>query len=229
MKDISELEDKIGVDFKNKDLLKESLTHRSYLNETHDWPLPHNERLEFLGDAVLELAVTERLFEEFPNEPEGKLTVYRAALVNYQILAKIAEDLDLQDFIWMSKGERGDSAKAKEVILANAIEAVIGAIYLDLGYETAERFVKNFVLNHLNEVLASKSYRDAKSELQELSQERLKITPIYRVIEESGPAHDKKFRMGVFLGENLVGVGEGSSKQEAEVEAAKIAIKSFVK
>lgn len=229
MKDISELENEIGIDFKNKDLLKESLTHRSYLNETHDWPLPHNERLEFLGDAVLELAVTERLFEEFPNEPEGKLTVYRAALVNYQILAKIAEDLGLQNFIWMSKGERADSAKAKEVILANAIEAVIGAIYLDQGYEVSERFVKNFVLNHLNEVLANKSYRDAKSELQELTQERMKVTPIYRVIEESGPAHDKKFRMGVYLGESLAGEGEGSSKQEAEVEAAKIALKTLSK
>jgi ribonuclease-3 len=229
MQDIAELEDKIGVDFKNKDLLKESLTHRSYLNETQSWPLPHNERLEFLGDAVLELIVTQHLFDEFPKEPEGKLTVYRAALVNYQMLAKIAEDLDLQNFIWMSKGERGDSAKAKEVILANAIEAVIGAIYLDQGYEVAERFVKNFVLNHLNEVLANKSYRDAKSELQEITQERMKITPIYRVLEESGPAHDKKFRMGVFLGEDLAGEGEGSSKQEAEVEAAKIALKSLNK
>lgn len=227
MSDISQLEKTIGIVFENKDLLKEALTHRSYLNETHNWPLPHNERMEFLGDAVLELAVTEHLFDEFPNEPEGKLTVYRAALVNYQILAKIAESLDLQNFIWMSKGERADSAKAKEVILANAIEALIGAIYLDQGYEVSERFVKNFVLNHLNEVLANKSYRDAKSELQELSQERMKITPIYRVLEESGPAHDKKFRMGVFLGDNLAGEGEGGSKQEAEVEAAKAAIKSL--
>lgn len=227
MEDTSKLETELGINFKNKNILKESLTHRSFLNEKHDWPLPHNERLEFLGDAVLELAATEHLYNEFPDEPEGKLTVLRAALVNYQMLAKIAEGLELQEYIWMSKGERGDSPKAKEVILANAIEAVIGAVYLDQGYDAAEKFVKKFVLNHLNEVLETKSYRDAKSELQELAQEKMKITPIYRVLMESGPAHDKKFRIGVFLGENVAGEGEGSSKQEAEVEAAREALKNF--
>jgi len=229
MEETSKLEEKLGINFKNEDLLKEALTHRSFLNEKHDWPLPHNERLEFLGDAVLELTVTEYLYEKFPKEDEGKLTVLRAALVNYQMLAKVAEDLELQKYIWMSKGERGDNPKAKEVILANAIEAVIGAIYLDQGYVATEQFVKKFILIHLNEVLETKSYRDAKSELQELVQERMKLTPIYRVISEAGPAHDKNFRIGVFLGENLAGEGEGSSKQEAEIEAAKAALKDFNK
>lgn len=218
------LESKIGVEFKNKDLLKEALTHRSFLNETQDWPLPHNERLEFLGDAVLELVVTENLFNNFPNYPEGKLTVLRAALVNYQMMAKIAAGFDLQNYMLMSRGERIDSMKAKEVILANALEALIGAIYLDAGYEKAKVFIDHFILSHLQEILQNKTYRDSKSELQEFAQERYKITPIYRVLEETGPAHDKIFRIGVFFGDNLIAEGRGSSKQEAEVQAAKDAL-----
>lgn len=222
--DTEKLESKIGIDFKNKDLLKEALTHRSYLNETHDWPLPHNERLEFLGDAVLELVVTEHLFKDFPNYPEGKLTVLRAALVNYQMMAKIAAGFDLQKYMLMSRGERIDSSKAKEVILANALESLIGAIYLDRGYDEAKLFINKFILAHLQEILQNKTYRDSKSELQEFAQERFKITPNYRVIDEAGPAHDKTFRIGVFFGDNLIAEGTGSSKQEAEVQAAKEAL-----
>ncbi len=177
--DISVLAKKIGVTFKNEDLLTESLTHRSYLNEYPRWRLPHNERLEYLGDAVLELIVSEELFDKFPKQPEGQLTVLRAALVNYQILARVAEDIGLQNFILMSRGERKDTGRAREVILANAMEAVIGALYLDQGLEKVRTFVRKFVMGNLDEVLTTKSYRDAKSELQEVIQEKLKVTPNY--------------------------------------------------
>lgn len=220
---------KIGVHFKNKDLLIEALTHRSYLNEYPKWRLSHNERLEYLGDAVLELIVTEALFREFPEEPEGQLTVLRAALVNYQILARVAESIDLQDFILMSRGERKDTGRAREVILANAIEALIGAIYMDQGFEKTQTFVEKFVLTRLEEVLKTKSYRDAKSELQEIVQEKLKVTPTYAVRGESGPAHERHFTMGVYFGDKLIAEGEGLSKQDAEIAAAKNALRKYSK
>jgi len=218
------LEKTIGITFKNKDLLTESLTHRSYLNEYPRWHLPHNERMEYLGDAVLELLVSEELFKKFPTEPEGQLTVFRAALVNYQILAKVAEGIGIEKFILMSRGERKDTGKAREVILANAMEALIGAIYLDQGFAVIKQFVEKFVMSHLAEVLKTKSYKDAKSELQELVQEKMKTTPTYRVMEESGPAHKRIFKMGVYFGEKFIADGEGQSKQEAELEAAKNAL-----
>ena len=224
-----EYERKIGIAFKDKNLLVEALTHRSYLNEYPKWRLPHNERLEFLGDAVLELIVTEALFDKFPKQPEGQLTVLRAALVNYQILARVAEGIDLDDFILMSRGERKDTGRAREVILANAIEAVIGAIYLDQGSEKARAFVEKFVFVHLDEVLKTKSYKDAKSELQEIVQEKLKMTPTYAVRGESGPAHERRFTMGVYFGDKLVAEGEGLSKQDAEIEAAKNALRKYGK
>jgi ribonuclease III len=225
--DFTDLEQKIGVTFKDQDLLTESLTHRSYLNEYPKWALPHNERLEYLGDAVLELLVSEELFSRFPNYPEGKLTVLRAALVNYQILAKVAEDIKLQDFILMSRGEKKDTGRAREVILANAIESLIGAIYLDQGFEKIRGFVKKFVMKNLDGVLKTKSYKDAKSELQEIVQEKLKVTPTYSVLGEEGPAHRRVFRMGVYFGEKFIAEGEGPSKQEAEIEAAKNALKKY--
>jgi len=225
--DISALEKKLGAKFKSEDLLIEALTHRSYLNEYPRWRLPHNERLEYLGDAVLELLVSEELFEKFPKQPEGQLTVLRAALVNYQILARVAERVGLQDFILMSRGERKDNGRAREVILANAIEAVIGAIYLDLGLEKVRAFVKKYVMSNLDEVMKTKSYRDAKSELQEIVQEKLKITPTYSVLGEVGPAHKRTFTMGVYFGSKLIAQGEGPSKQEAELEAAKAALKKY--
>ncbi len=224
---IAGLEKIIGCDFKNEDLILEALTHRSYLNENSGWRLPHNERLEFLGDAVLELAVSEELFKKYPDAPEGKMTVLRAALVNYQMLAKIGGELRLEDFILMSRGERAGSPKAKEVIIANAMEAVIGALYLDAGLAAAENFVKKFIMPHLKEVLETGSYKDAKSELQEIVQDKMKITPSYRVLEETGPAHERQFKIGVYFGDTLIAEGRGESKQEGELEAAKEALKEF--
>ncbi len=224
---MSELETKINFIFHDGDLLKEALTHRSYLNEHPEWSVPHNERMEYLGDAVLELAVTEYLYHKFPELPEGQLTVLRAALVNYQHLAKSASDIDLNRFILMSKGERSDNSKAKEVILANAFEALVGAMYLDQGFPPCEKFVRDFVLPALPEILKTGSYRDPKSELQEIIQERLKTTPSYKVLEETGPAHKRVFRIGVYFGEEKIAEGEGMSKQEAEAEAAKKALSQY--
>ncbi|HVO28778.1 MAG TPA: ribonuclease III [Candidatus Paceibacterota bacterium] len=221
------MEKKLGAKFRNGDLLVEALTHRSYLNEYPRWRLPHNERLEYLGDAVLELLVSEELFDRFPEQPEGQLTVLRAALVNYQILARVAERIGLQDFIMMSRGERKDTGRAREVILANAIEAVIGAMYVDQGLEKVRVFVKKNVMNNLDEVLKTKSYKDAKSELQEVVQEKLKLTPTYAVLDESGPAHQRTFKMGVYFNGKLIASGNGPSKQEAEVEAAKNALAKY--
>jgi ribonuclease-3 len=223
----TELEQKIGFEFKNGDLLNEALTHRSYINENPEWRHPHNERLEFLGDAVLELAITEELFQNFPDFPEGQLTVLRASLVNYQYLSKIASVIDLDRFMYMSKGERGDTSKAREVILANAIEAVIGAMYLDQGFAPIKEFAKKYILVHLPEILETKSYKDAKSALQEMVQEKLRLTPTYKVIEESGPAHRRVFKIGVFFGEKLMAEGSGTSKQEGEIAAAKGALEKF--
>lgn len=223
------LQKNIGFSFKNKDLLTEALTHRSYLNEDPRWPLPHNERLEYLGDAVLELVVSEALFRKFPTQPEGRLTVLRAALVNYQILAKVAERITLQDFIMMSRGEKKDTGRAREVILANAMEALIGAIYMDKGLEASRKFIDTFVMVNLEEVLTTKSYKDAKSELQELIQEKLKLTPTYKLVMEDGPAHRRVFTMGVYFGEKMIAQGEGASKQDAEIDAAKNALKKYKK
>ncbi len=221
------LEETIGIKFKDKDLLTEALTHRSYLNEFPNWKLPHNERLEFLGDAVLELIVSDELFHKFPEFPEGKMTVLRAALVNSRMLAKIAEEINLDDFILLSRGERKDTGKAREVILANAMEALIGGIYLDHGVTYTEKFVKKFVVKHLPEILETKSYKDAKSELQEIIQEKLKVTPNYKVLEESGPAHKRIFKIGVYFDDKLIADGSGASKQEGELEAAKHALKKY--
>ena len=177
----------------------------------------------------LEFIVSEELFEKFPKEQEGQLTVFRAALVNYQILAKVAEVVSLQDFVLMSRGERKDTGRAREVILANAIEAVIGAIYLDQGMEKTQAFVTKFVMANLEEVLETKSYKDAKSELQEIVQEKLRVTPTYRVLGEEGPAHKRIFTMGVYFGEKFIAQGEGQSKQDAEIAAAREALKKYKK
>jgi len=227
--DLSKLEQKLGIQFKNKDLLKEAITHRSYLNENPSWNLPHNERLEFLGDAVLELAVTEGLFNQYPQYPEGQLTSLRAALVNYQAIATVARDLNLGNFILLSRGEAKDVGRAREVILANAMEALLGAIYLDNGYQGAKRVIERFVINpNLDKIIEAGLYKDPKSHLQEVVQEKLKLTPTYQILEEWGPDHKKIFRMGVYFGEKLITEGEGYSKQEAEIEAAKNALKTYV-
>lgn len=224
--DIAALEEKLNIKFVNKDLLWEALTHRSYLNENHSWTFPHNERLEFLGDAVLELSISVLLYKKFPEEPEGQMTMLRAALVNYQRLARVAQSIDLHKFILMSRGEAKDSGRAHEVILANAFESVVGAIYLDQGFKVAHSFIEQVVFSHLDEVLKTKSYKDPKSELQEIIQETKRVTPTYKVLEEKGPAHDRTFRVGVYFGSELIAEGQGSSKQEAEVEAAKSALES---
>lgn len=220
---ISELESLIGVSFKNKDLLLQALTHRSYLNENPSWKLDHNERLEFLGDAVLELIVTEYLYNKYSN-PEGELTNWRAALVNAVILAEITNQFNLNDFILLSRGEAKDTGRARQYILANAIEALIGAIYLDQGYKVAESFITRFVIKELPRVLKEKLYRDPKSLFQEEAQDRIGITPAYEVLEEWGPDHARQFKVGVFLDKELAGQGEGPSKQDAQQMAARDAL-----
>ena len=222
--EILKLEKAINYSFKDKNLLKEALTHRSYLNENPSWKLPDNERLEFLGDAVLELAVTEELFNRYPDLKEGQLTSYRAALVNYVMLAEVAKSFGLEKFVLLSRGEAKDTGRARDVILANAIEALIGAIYLDGDYKKTKKFVNDFVMEHLDAVIKSGLYKDPKSALQEKTQEKYKVTPVYKVLSETGPDHDKVFTVGVYLGNRLLADGTGHSKQEAEAEAARIAL-----
>lgn len=218
--DFSTLENKIKIKFKQPDFLQSAMTHRSYLNENRSYHLPHNERLEFLGDAVLELVTTEYLYRNFQN-PEGELTNLRSALVNYRILAEIAKELGMEEHILLSKGEAKDTGRARQVILANALESLIGAIYLDQGFDMSKIFVENFILVKLPEIMKGQLYLDPKSRLQEIVQEKLAITPTYKVLSERGPDHSKIFVVGVYIDDRLVGEGTGPSKQDAEVEAAK--------
>ncbi|MDA1038107.1 MAG: ribonuclease III [bacterium] len=220
------LERELGVTFLNKDLLRQALVHRSYLNEHPDFPLGHNERLEFLGDAVLELAVTENLYGNY-NNPEGELTNWRAALVNADTLSGICAKWTTEDYLYLSRGESKDTdSKARHYILANACESIIGAIYLDQGWEVAKDFVERFVLSILPNIIEHKLYIDPKSRFQEESQERFSTTPSYKVIEEDGPDHSKQFTIGVYLGKELIATGQGTSKHEAQVSAAEAAIKA---
>ena len=224
MKDLSQLESKLGAKFNNQELLRQALVHRSYLNETPGAFKDHNERLEFLGDAVLELVVTEYLYINH-QKPEGELTALRAALVNSNTLAEVAANINLNDFLLLSKGEKKDIGKARQFILANAVEAVIGALYLDSGYEAANKFITAEILKILPLIITNKLYRDPKSLFQEEAQGRSGITPKYEVLKEWGADHAKNFVIGVFLDEELVAQGEGTSKQEAEVAAAEAALK----
>ena len=226
MKDFSEFESKINIKFKNQDLLKEAFTHRSYLNENPSWPVGQNERLEFLGDAVLELAVTDFLFMRFPEKPEGELTSFRAALVNANMLSSVAQDLGINDYLLLSKGESKDVGRARLFILANCFEALIGAIYLDQGYDPASRFINENILPKMDEILNKKLFRDSKSLFQERAQEITGITPSYEVVKEWGPDHDKHFVVGVYVGKELVAQGEGPSKQEAQQQAAMAGLKA---
>lgn len=220
MAELGELEARIGVTFRNKDLLEQAMVHRSFLNEHPSFRLGHNERLEFLGDAVLELVVTEHLYRNFEN-PEGEMTNWRAALVNSLMLAEYAKEIELEQHLLLSRGEAQDSQKkARTFILADAFEALIGAVYLDQGFAVAATFITTHILKHLPRILEHKLYLDPKSRFQEASQDQLSVTPVYKVLSETGPDHAKEFRVGVYLGEELVAEGAGSSKQEAQVAAA---------
>ena len=225
--DFSKLEKKLNLKFKNKDLLIQAFTHRSYLNENPDFYLTHNERLEFLGDAVLELVVTEELYKKYPKKSEGDLTNWRASLVNSKMLSEVSKDLNYSEFLLLSRGEAKELGKAREYILANAFEALIGSLYLDQGYKVCQNFIKKNLLSKLPEIIEKGLFRDSKSHFQEEAQERVGITPTYKVLKEWGPDHAKHFIIGVFLGKDKIAEGQGSSKQEAEVEAAKNALKKY--
>ncbi len=223
--DFSKFEKTIGINFKNKNLLKQAFTHRSFLNEHRDTELAHNERLEFLGDAVLELIVTEHLYYKYPENNEGELTSYRSALVNATTLSDSASKIGMNDYLLLSKGEAKDIGRARQIILANTIEALIGAIFLDQGYEMAKNFISNNIFSLIEQIVESKAWLDAKSKFQEQAQEHEGITPLYKTIKEEGPDHDKKFTVAVFLDKNNVAEGIGRSKQEAEQIAASNALK----
>lgn len=219
---LKKLEEKLKVHFKDKDLLINALVHRSYLNEHPAFKYSHNERLEFLGDAVLELAVTDYLFKKFPQEPEGKLTNLRASLVNTQMLAQVARDFEIEKFLLLSKGEAADNnQKARDSILADAFEAVIGAIYLDKGLKETQKFLTKIFDKKIDYILRHELYLDPKSKFQEIAQEKYSITPHYQVLKEEGPDHDKTFTVGIYIGKELVAKGKGKSKQNAQMEAAR--------
>ena len=225
-KNLANLEKKFGVSFNDLDLLKTALVHRSYLNEHKNFALDQNERLEFLGDAVLELSVTDYLFKHY-SEPEGVLTNWRSSLVNREQLSEQAEILGLYDWLYMSRGEAQDNnKKARSYILANAFEAVIGAIYLDQGFAAADKFVQENLIVNLEKIIDEKTYIDPKTNFQEKAQEILGITPNYRVLSESGPDHNKQFVVGIYLEKQLVAEGEGYSKQEAQTDAAAKALEA---
>ncbi len=224
MPDFSKLESKIGYSFKNRDLLQQAFTHRSYLNENKGAGREHNERLEFLGDAVLELVVTEFLFAKYPTKPEGELTAFRAALVNTVSIASAAATLGMNEYLLLSRGESRDTGRARQIILANAFEALIGAIHLDAGYNAAKQFIADQLFHKTDEVVSKKLWQDAKSKLQEIAQERSKVTPTYEVVRQSGPDHDRTFVVGAFIGDEKLAEGEGRSKQEAEQAAAEKAL-----
>ena len=223
-KDFAQFEQGIGFTFKNEGLLRQAFTHRSYLNEHRDEEAEHNERLEFLGDAVLELIVTHFLYEKFPERPEGDLTAFRAALVNAVTLSEVASEIGMNDYLLLSRGEAKDTGRARGILLANAIEALIGAIYLDQGYEAAEMFIEKFLFPKMDEIMKKKLWRDPKSTLQEKAQEAEGATPYYTVVRETGPDHDKQFIVGVYVKDMLLAQGGGKSKQEAEQDAARNAL-----
>ena len=224
MIDFSLFEKKIGVTFANKQLLMQAFIHRSYINENPNSGLSQNERLEFLGDAVLELVVTDYLYKKYPKQAEGELTAYRSALVNAITIAEAATDIGVNEFLLLSKGEAKDTGKARQYILANTFEAIIGAIYLDQGYATAEIFIAKTLFPKLEIIVEQKLWRDAKSLVPEKAQEHVSMTPAYKVLSEAGPDHDKHFTVGIYFGEELVGQGKGKSKQEAEQAAARKAL-----
>lgn len=223
-KDFKSFEQTIGVEFNDLALLRQAFTHRSYLNEHRQEQGGHNERLEFLGDAVLELIATHFLFEEFPDKPEGELTAFRAALVNANTCAEVAGDIGMNEFLLLSRGEAKDTGRARNILLANAFEALVGAIYIDQGYDAAKQFISERLFPKMEKIIENRLWQDAKSTLQEKAQEFEGSTPSYRVSAETGPDHDKHFVVGVYVRDALLGEGEGKSKQEAEQAAARAAL-----
>lgn len=224
--DFSKFEEIAGINFKDKSLLKQAFIHRSYINENRGLDLEHNERLEFLGDAVLELVITDYLYNRFKEMDEGKLTSLRSALVNAPTCALVAQKLGANDFLLLSKGESKDVGRARQYILANTTEAIIGALYIDQGYDASKEFILNHIAPLSDEIIASGAWIDSKSLFQEKAQEHTGQTPVYKTIRESGPDHDKSFMVGVYVGNDLLGTGEGRSKQDAEQEAAQAGLKT---
>ncbi|MEK7390902.1 MAG: ribonuclease III [Patescibacteria group bacterium] len=220
----SEFEKNAGINFADKKLLRQAFVHRSYINENKDAGFEHNERLEFLGDAVLELVITDYLYKKYPDKTEGDMTLYRSALVNATTCAAVATKLGVNDFLILSKGESKDVGRARQYILANTLEAIIGALYLDQGYDVAKDFIGRHISPLIGKVLAEGSWMDSKSRFQERAQDIEGSTPSYKTIKETGPDHDKRFTVGVFIGAKMVASGEGESKQDAEQEAARKAL-----
>ena len=220
---LNEFTQRNNLHFKNNNLLEQAFIHRSFINENPKSGLEHNERLEFLGDAVLELVVTEYLYTHYPQHNEGDLTAYRSALVNAVTLGKVADDLSFNDMLKLSKGEAKDVSRARSSILADAYEAFVGALYLDQGYFPVKDFISSTLLIKTDEIIKKGLYRDAKSFAQEKSQELFGVTPSYKVLHEEGPDHDKIFRIGIYFNDALIAEGEGKSKQEAETAAARSA------
>ena len=225
MKDLNQFEKIIGVEFNDTNLLKQALTHRSFLNENKNLKGGHNERLEFLGDAVLELVITDYLYNEYPEKNEGDLTSIRSALVNAQTCAEVARRIEVNDYMLLSRGEAKDVGRARQYILANALEAIIGAIYMDLGYEKAKEFILKYITPMTEQIVKDELWVDSKSKFQEKSQDIVGVTPAYKTLKEIGPDHDKKFTVGVFLNDEMISEGEGDSKQHAEQSAARNALK----
>ncbi len=222
--DFTEFQKQIGIDFKDKGLLQQAFVHRSYINENRNSGLSHNERLEFLGDAVLELAITDFLYKKYTDKAEGEMTAYRSALVNADTCASIATKLGMGVYLMLSKGESKDTGRARQYILANALEALIGAIYLDQGLQKAEKFIEDNFTIMIEKIISDGSHVDSKSLFQEKAQEFDSVTPSYKTLKESGPDHEKKFTVGVYIGKDLVATGEGESKQDAEQVAAREAL-----
>ena len=226
MRDLKKLQEKIDIKFKDENLLKTAFVHRSFLNENRSAKV-HNERLEFLGDAILELVVTEHLYNNYPN-PEGDLTNWRSALVKTESISEVAAELGFEEYLLMSRGEKSSSGRARQLILANCFESVIGAIYLDQGYKPAKKFLDVHLIKNLPTIIEEKLYIDPKSHFQEMAQEREGITPRYDVLSEEGPDHNKKFTIAVRIGDKVWGKGKGPSKQLAQQDAAKDALGKYI-
>ncbi|MGB0925077.1 MAG: ribonuclease III [Minisyncoccia bacterium] len=226
MEKYTEFEKKYNLEFNNKGLLEQAFIHRSYINENKGLGLEHNERLEFLGDAVLELVVTDFLFNKYPNVKEGILTAYRSALVRTESIGAAARSMGMNDLLKLSKGESRDQGKARDYILANTFEAFVGAVYLDQGYEKAKQIIANALFENIESVIESGSWKDAKSHVQELAQEHYSETPRYELVSAVGPDHDKHFIMAIYFGAKKIAQGEGNSKQKAQQNAAENALLS---